>query len=64
MCGMNSEMLTDPTGKFQLFVDLVQKQVILFGNHAVTVTAVFAEYLETYIIISMHKKGFPFGKGN
>ena len=56
MCGVDSKMLADPTGKFQLFIDLVQKQVILFGDHTVTITAVFTEYLKTYIIISMYKR--------
>lgn len=40
MCGVDCEVLADPTGKLQLFVDLVQQQVILLGDHAVTVAAV------------------------
>lgn len=47
MSWMDSEMFSDPTGKFKLFVDLVQKEIILFGDHTMTVTAVTSEYLET-----------------
>ena len=47
MSWMDSEMFSDPTGKFKLFVDLVQKEIILFGDHTMTVAAVTSEYLET-----------------
>ena len=50
MCWMDGEVFSDPTGKLQLLVNLVQKQVVLFGDHAVTVAAVTGKYLETYII--------------
>ena len=49
MCGMDGEVFSDPTGQFQLLVDLVQKQVVLFGDHSVTVAAVSGKYLEAYI---------------
>lgn len=51
MCGVNCEVLSDPAGQLQLFVDFVQKQVVLFGDHTVTVSAVSGEYLEAYIIM-------------
>ena len=40
MSGVDGEVLADPAGELQLFVNFVQKQVVLFGNHAVTVAAV------------------------
>lgn len=50
MCGVNCEVFSNPAGQLQLFVDLVQKQVILLGNHTVAVSAVSSEDLEPYII--------------
>ncbi len=47
MSWMDSEMFSNPTGKFKLFIDLVQKEIILFGDHTMTVAAVTSEYLET-----------------
>jgi hypothetical protein len=46
---MDGEVLSDPTSQFKLLVDLVQKQVVLFGDHTVTVAAVSRKYLEAYI---------------
>lgn len=63
MCWMDCEMLSDPTGKFELFVDLVQQQVILFSDHTMTVTAISCEYLEAYIIYLQIKKGISFEQG-
>ena len=61
MSWMDSEMFSNPTGKFKLFVDLVQQQVILFSNHTMTVTAVSGEYLESYVIyLSIQLKKNPF----
>jgi hypothetical protein len=45
---VDGEVFADPTGEFELFVDFVEKEVVLFGDHAVTVTAVSAEDLEAY----------------
>lgn len=50
MCGVNCEMFSNPAGQLKLFVNLVQKQVILFGNHTVAVSAVSCEDLEPYNI--------------
>ena len=47
MCGMDGEVFSDPAGQLQLFVNLVQQQIVLFGNHTVTVAAISGEYLET-----------------
>ena len=47
MCGMDGEVFSEPAGQLQLFVNLVQQQVVLFGNHTVTVAAISGEYLET-----------------
>lgn len=51
MSWMNGKVLPDPTCQFQLFVDLVQQQIILLSDHAVTIAAVSSEYLESYNII-------------
>ena len=49
MCGVDGKVFSDPAGELQLFVDLVEKQVVLFGDHAVTVAAVSGEDLEAYV---------------
>ena len=46
--GMDSEVLSNPGGQFQLFVCLVKKQIVLFTHHTVAVCAVACEDLETY----------------
>lgn len=60
MCGMDGKVFSDPAGQFQLFINLIQQQVVLFGNHTVAVAAVSGEYLETYVIyFSLQKESSP-----
>ena len=59
MSWMDSEMFSDPTGKFKLFVDLVQKEIILLGDHTVTITTITREYLKTYAINYEANKRIP-----
>lgn len=60
MCWMNSKVFTYPTGQLQLLVNLVQKKVVLFGDHAVTVAAVSGEDLEAYVYYFKLVKEIPF----
>ena len=46
---MNREVFGDPSGEFNLLVNLVQEQIVLLTHHTVAVSTVFAEDLETYI---------------
>jgi len=44
---MNRKVLADPRDQLQLFIDFVQKYVILFTDHTVTVAAISAKYLKS-----------------
>jgi len=46
---VDGKVFADPTGKLELFVYLVEEQVVLLGDHAVTVAAVSGEDLEAYV---------------
>ena len=44
---VDGEVLTNPSCKLKLLVDFFEKQIILLSDHAVTVSAVSGENLET-----------------
>jgi hypothetical protein len=47
---MDGEVLSNPRGQFQLFVDLVEEEIVLLADHSVAVGAVFGENLKTYMV--------------
>jgi len=44
---VDREMVSYPSRQFQLLVHLVQQEIVLLGEHTVTVSAVFSKDLES-----------------